>query len=312
MTSFKINLTVVGVFVFAALATLVVALAVLAGRTGPTDSYYAEYANVAGLKFGSQVLFEGYPIGQVESVEPVETEGKPRFRIELSVLRGWKIPDDSVARSVAPGVLAPQNIAISAGKSATMLKAGDTIRSAASSSLADSFSSIAGNVGDLTERSLVPLVDNLNAQVTALGEIIQGDLKPLAKNANHLVQATNEHWPSIMRNADTVTTDFAGVSARLDRLVGNLDRTAINLQQASASLQTLAKNSGDDLQVGLREFRFTMESFSQHAEPIAQNLDSAALNLQEFSRQIRQNPGLLLRSPESKNDPVPPLRRDAK
>ena len=46
------------------------------------------------------------------------------------------------------------------------------------------------------------LVDNLNAQVTALGEIIQSDLKPLATNANHLVQATNEHWPAIMRNAD--------------------------------------------------------------------------------------------------------------
>ena len=312
MTSFKINLTVVGVFVFAALVTLVVVLAVLAGRTGPTDSYYAEYANVAGLKFGSQVLFEGYPIGQVESVEPVETEGKARFRIELSVLRGWKIPADSLARSVAPGVLAPQTIAISAGKSATMLQPGATIRSGASASLADSFSSIAGNVDNLTDRSLVPLVDNLNRQVTLLGEILQNDIKPLAANANHLLQVTDQHWPNIMRNTDKVTTDLAGVSPQLDRLVANLDSTAKNLAQASASLQTLAKNSGDDLQVGLREFRFTMESFSQHAEPIAQNLDSAALNLQEFSRQIRQNPGLLLRSPESKNDPVPPLRRDAK
>ena len=49
MTAFKVNLTVVGVFVVAALATLIVSLALLAGRTGPTDTDYTEFGNVAGL-----------------------------------------------------------------------------------------------------------------------------------------------------------------------------------------------------------------------------------------------------------------------
>jgi phospholipid/cholesterol/gamma-HCH transport system substrate-binding protein len=320
MTSFKINLTVVGAFVLAALVTLVLVLAVLAGRTGPTDTYYAEYANVSGLKFGSQVLFEGYPIGQVEQVQPMNTGGKARFQVELSVTRGWQIPEDSIARSTSSGVLAPQNIAISAGLSAAMLAPGATIRSASSASLQESFSSIAGSVDNLTDQALLPMVDNLNRQITQLGGIIDKDMGPLVKNANRFMAATAEHWPVIMRNAETVSGDLAGVSAQMenllskdrveaiDRLIVNLDLTVQDLRQTSATLQQLMKNSGDDLKAGMQEFRYTMETLSRHAEPVAQNLDSTMLNLQEFSRSIRQNPGTLLRNTETRDDPVPPLR----
>lgn len=322
MTAFKVNLTIVGLFVVAALATLIVSLALLAGRTGPIDSYYTEFGNVAGLKYGTQVLFEGYPIGQVEAIEPSqEASGKARFRVTLSVTRGWHIPDDSVARPIAPGLLAAQTIAISAGKSATMLTPGATIRGGMSSSLQDSFSSIAGSVDQLTDQSLIPMVDNLNKQVTRLGVIIDTQLDPLVGNASRFMKTTADHWPLVMKNVENVSADLAATSkqldtllnddriAAIDRLITNLDRTATNMQQASASLQALMQTSGPDLKASLREFRFTTEALSRHSESFAGNLDSAALNLQEFSRRIRENPGLLLRSPESKDDPAPPYRR---
>ncbi|HZP13328.1 MAG TPA: MlaD family protein [Nevskiaceae bacterium] len=322
MTAFKVNLTVVGMFVVAALATLIVSLALLAGRTGPTDTYYTEFGNVAGLKYGTQVLFEGYPIGQVQSIDPSQDPmGKARFRISLSVTRGWHIPNDSVARSVAPGLLAAQTIAISAGKSATMLEPGATIPGGMSTSLQDSFSSIAGNVDTLTDQSLMPLVDNLNKQVTRLGVIIDTELDPLVGNANRFMKTTADHWPLVMKNVENVSADLAVTSkqldtllddqriAAIDRLIANLDKSAANMQQASGSLQELMSQSGPDLKASLREFRFTSEALSRHAESFSSNIDSAALNLQEFSRRIRENPGLLLRSPEAKEDPAPPYRR---
>ncbi len=323
MTGLKLNLTVVGLFVVAALATLIVTLALLAGRTGPTDEYYTEFSNVAGLKYGTQVLFEGYPVGQVESVEPAKTAapGKARFRVTMSVTRGWQIPEDSIARSVAPGLLAAQTIAISAGRSSTLLKPGDTVRAGASASLQDSFSSIAGSVDQLTGQSLIPLVDNLNKQVNLLGDIINQELHPLVANANRFMQTTAERWPAVMRNVETASTDLAGMShqldtllsaeriAALDRLIRNLDETAMNMQRASAALDRLMRDSGPDLKASLREFRNTSEALSRHSESFAENLDSAALNLQEFSRRIRQNPSLLLRGSEAPEDPVPPLKR---
>ena len=101
---------------------LVVSAALLTGRTGAVDSYYAVYRNVTGVKFGTQVLYEGYPIGQVEQVTPQERGGRMWFRVDFGVTRGWRIPDDSLAQIAAPGLLAAVAININAGSSKSALK----------------------------------------------------------------------------------------------------------------------------------------------------------------------------------------------
>ena len=55
----------------------------LSGGSGATDGYHAMYRNVTGVKFGTQVLYEGYPIGQVEAVTPVPEGGGMRFRVDF-------------------------------------------------------------------------------------------------------------------------------------------------------------------------------------------------------------------------------------
>ena len=60
--------------------------------------------------------------------------------------------------------------------------------------------------------------------------------------------------------------------------------------------------------VGLQEFRYTMNTLSRYAEPVGQNLDLATRDARDFSRQIRQNPGVLLRGAgASADEPRPPL-----
>ncbi|MBM3581855.1 MAG: MCE family protein, partial [Alphaproteobacteria bacterium] len=81
MKASRINYFAVGLFVIASIVGLVVAIAVLSGRTGATDPYYAIYRNVTGVKFGTQVMYEGYPIGQVETVTPVPEAGRMTFRV---------------------------------------------------------------------------------------------------------------------------------------------------------------------------------------------------------------------------------------
>src|SRR5687767_1806663 len=95
----RINYVVVGAFVAVMLAAFVVVISMLAGRTGSSDEYYTVYGNVSGLKFGTIVLYEGYQVGQVESIEPTSAGGKIAFRVNMSVEEGWNIPEDSVARA---------------------------------------------------------------------------------------------------------------------------------------------------------------------------------------------------------------------
>lgn len=323
MTSTRLNLAIVGGFVLAGIVTLVVALAVLAGRTGATDAYYTEYANVAGLKFGSQVVFEGYPVGQVENIEPIQDGTRTRFRIELSISRGWKIPDDSIARPVSPGVLAPQIVSIVAGKSETSLAPGSVITPAGGIDMLSSISSAAGNFDELTDTGLLPLLENLNKQVSTLGEILERDLRPMARDLNIIVNATAERWPNIARQTDTATAHLAAASARIDafmspdrigavdRLILNVDRTSESLRSASDELDTLIKAGGDDLLVGLQDFRYLMTTLARYSEPIGQNVDLSARNFRDFSAELRRNPAVILRGGERPPDPVPPLKPQA-
>lgn len=320
MTSFRINLVVVGAFVLAGLLGLVLALAWLAGRTGDTDEYYTVYANVSGLKFGSQVLFEGYAVGQVEDIEPIQDGNRTSFRVALSIAKSWKIPVDSIARPVSPGVLAPQTIAIAAGKSEQFLKPGDMIKPAGGVDLLSSISSAAGNFDELTDTGLLPLLENLNRQVSTLGEILDKDLRPMARDMNLIVNSTAARWPSIARQTDEATASLAAASRRVDqfmsperigavdRLVGNVDRTSESLRSAAEELDTLIKAGGDDLLVGLQDFRYLMTTLARYSEPVGHNVDLSTRNLRDFTQQLRQNPGVLLRGTDDRADPVVPLR----
>ena len=61
MKNNRLNYVIVGAFVLLVLAGLVASVALLTGRTGATDDYFAIYKNVTGVAFGSRVLFEGFP-----------------------------------------------------------------------------------------------------------------------------------------------------------------------------------------------------------------------------------------------------------
>lgn len=310
MTSTRLNLAVIGGFVLLALASLIVTLAVLAGRTGATDDYLTVYPNVTGLKYGSPVFYEGYPVGQVSAIEPLFDGARVRFRVRLAVVEGWKIPDDSVAATVAAGLLAPLTIAITAGHSPTMLKPGAEIRAGSSRDLMSTVAGAAGTVDRLANGALLPLVDNLDRQVTAVGGLLDGDVRKLVGNANRVAEAAAGTVPPLLADARAVTADLARISARLDgavtperlaaidRILVNADRATQSLAKTSAAFEDLSGDSGQDLRIAVRELRLTSESLARHADAITQNLDSAAHNLNDLSRQLRANPSLLLRAPE--------------
>ena len=79
-------------------------VAVLTGRTGAVDHYYTVYDNVTGVKFGTQVIYEGYPIGQVEQVTPEARAGRMEFRVDFTIKKDWRIPEDSQCSGCAPGI----------------------------------------------------------------------------------------------------------------------------------------------------------------------------------------------------------------
>jgi len=315
-----INYALVGGFVIVMIAALVAAVVILSGGGGATDRYHAVYRNVTGVKYGTQVLYEGYPVGQVETVTPVPEGGGMRFRVDITVKRGWRIPADSIAAIQAPGLLSAIVIAIAEGTSRTPLKPGDRIEGREAENLFSVVASVAGQLQEFAERDLKPLIATLNSAVGNVDAILGTQGRKLVDELSGLAGDLAARVPNIVDDVHSLTGQMQATAVEVDKLfsptnrqilegvLGKADSTVDTLagfardlqatrQRADAvltTLDTLLLDNRLDVERAIIDLRHVVESVAQHIDALNQNMEGASRNMYEFSRQIRQNPGLLL------------------
>ncbi len=320
MRSNKVNYLVVGSFVILSLIGIVIAVAWLSGRTGPTDSYYAVYNNVTGVKFGTQVLYEGYPIGQVTEVTPEPSQGRMQFRVDFDVQEGWQIPEDSVAQIGASSLLAAVSLNISAGTSASALEPGKWIATRESANLFDVLAGVAADIAVMAEEDIKPLITQLTRGGTILSDILEDDGQIIIAKVRTLIDDLAVRAPEIVDQVGTFAGDLERLGVNLNRsademnailtpetretvlgVVDHLDRAAAmidNLMVESnamvGSANDLLEGNKEDIDRMTDDLRHTAETLARYIDSINHHLDGASRNMYEFSRQIRQNPGLLL------------------
>ncbi len=291
MRSDRWNYVVAGGFVLASLVGIVVLLAVLAGRTGATDAYTVRFRNVTGLGRGTQVLFEGYPVGQIEEIRAVEGEGPHRFEVELAIRRGWPIPEDSVAEITAPGLLAAFALQIHAGESPVRLEPGGRIRADDGPPIFELVSGVAEDLGRLAETEIKPLL----ATVGESAPVIIGNLEELSVRVNELAARVEEILSEEnTRAVGRILANVDAAGASLAEVARELDGTAQRLGGLLARVEEMVAENREEVGRAVRDLRFSLETVASHVESINQNLEGASRNMNEFARAIRSNPGLLL------------------
>jgi phospholipid/cholesterol/gamma-HCH transport system substrate-binding protein len=303
-----INYFAVGVFVIALFAMFLLALYRITGSTGATDEFYVTYANVAGIKFGTPVLYEGYQVGQVENIEPRFPDGDTRYRLTLSVRKGWRIQQDSVAHIEASGLLSTVSIDIKKGKSTSVLAPGAEINGMQSSDLFTTVNHVAEDIRDLAHNSLRPLLDKLNNQVDLIAgdirEITSGNIKPMFRDQVFpLMKKLNASADRLARvlsdtnldNVDSTLANLQAASSEADTLMQELRQSRQAVDELLARATDLVGDNSAALNASVTDLKKTLYVAAQHIDAIAHHLEGASRNIHEFTRQIRENPGLLLR-----------------
>ena len=285
----KVNYLVVGSFVIAMIVALVISLAMISGRGGETESYNAYYESVAGLKYGTIVSYEGYQIGQVESVEPIQDNGKTRYKVTFGIREDWKVPSDSIAQITSSGLLGGISIDIKEGISKVSLKPGDTIHGQEGANL---FAAVGGAAGDIKL-----LIGDVRKFVRTLNEEagLLDDAKSLLKRLDN--SAANLEGMFSKGNADNITE----MVSNLTSLSKQLDGTLSEVDNMVKSSSQLVNDNRADIQRSIRHLSASLEVVSEHIDTITYNLEGTSRNMNEFSRQIRENPGLLLGSTPPKD-----------
>ena len=286
----------VGGFVVAMVAALVVWLAALSGRSFAAHEYYVVYSNVLGLAEGTQVLYEGFPVGQITGIEPLERDGKRVFRVELGIRRDWKLPEDSVAAVAAPGLLSAVVIDIQGGRSPTLLEAGAELRGMEASSVFTAVSDVASQLNDLAENSVKPLLESLGKgtpEIVSNVEAFTSALNVTLERIDSLLSPANvEKINRILANLETTSSGFAAVA-------GDLDRTRAEIDQLLRTVDKLLDRNQGEIGHAIADLHDSLEAVARHIDAISSNLELSTRNLSEFSRQIRENPGVLVRGREA-------------
>lgn len=286
----------VGAFVVAMLAALVVWLAALSGRGFAAHSYFVVYDNVLGLAEGTQVLYEGFPVGQITGIEPILREGKRAFRVELGIRRDWKLPEDSLATVAAPGLLSAVVIDIEGGISPTALAPGAEVRGVPAASVFTAVSDVAGQLTDLSVNSLKPLLESLGKgmpEIIANVETFTSALNVTLERIDALLSPHNiGRIDRILVNLETTSSSFAAVS-------GDLERTRAEIDQLLSTVDRLLDRNQGEIGHAITDLHDSLEAVARHIDAISHNLEQSTRNLSEFSRQIRENPGLLVRGREA-------------
>ena len=304
-----INYLTVGIFVLVLFFVLLVVLYKITGRSGPTDDYFVTYSNVEGIKYGTPVLYEGYQIGQVDAVTPIREKGGTTFQLTLSVQKGWRIPSDSVAKVVKSGLLSSVAIDIKEGKSNTPLVPGHRIAGQEATDIFAEVNDVASELKTLSHDSLRPLLDNLNSQVTQVSgeikDVTRKSVRPLLdKQVKTLLDKLNvsaDRLENILseENQTRINHTLANLDAdskNVGSLLQNLEQTRTMVDSLLKRMDTVVNSNQADVRDSVKDLRKSLYVISQHIDAVTDHMEGSARNLHEFTRQLRENPGLLLHS----------------
>jgi phospholipid/cholesterol/gamma-HCH transport system substrate-binding protein len=294
-----INYVMVGSVVSVALVLLLVGLALITGHSGASTDYVVRYRNVTGLRYGAPVFYEGYRIGDVGEVEPERNATGTRYKVTLSVRKDWTIPKDSIARLQSSGLLADMSIGISEGASSAVLAPGAEIKGAESADVFAAMSELAGQVSSLTRDQISPMITRLSQRVESITGSIDTSTPEILMQAQTLLgklSGASDSLDDLLKPQNRAAV--ASILGNVQGLSGELRETRKTLDQTVGELAEIARENRGDIRGAVTDLATVMASLSSRMDVITHHLESATRNLDEFSREIRRNPGQLLRSPE--------------
>ena len=296
------NYVAVGAFVLSMLVALIVWFAVLSGVAGSTDRYYILWDNVMGLKPGTQILFEGYQIGLIESIErsPEADSGGPNYRVEIEVEKGWPIPVSATAETTAPSFLAALVVNIDAGDSDAILDPGSVIRSKEQGDLLSAAGDAMSKISEVLD-FMKPKLEEITNSVSSLlsdenSKQVQNMLETLNARVEDLLSEENT------QRIEVILTNLSAVSQDVLDLTNGLQDTKAQVDEALGTVNDLIDSSGSDVGHALADLRASLGAVSRHIDAIARNLEDTTRNANEFSEQIRKDPSVLLRGRDAADD----------
>ena len=237
-----------GLFVIGGLFAIITMFFVVKGQLNKQDSYYSYFNNVAGLRAGASVVYEGYIIGTVNDITPEATDTGMTFRVDIGVKEGWAIPSDSNAEIAALSLLSAQSIQIIAGTSSP-LAIGAQIPSRPATNLMAELGRTADQFAQIASTSLVPLLATVD-------DLLNKEARQALTGLADLSQDVGDGVPALLDSASRTAANLEEASQNVAQISGSDTRRAVsqvledvmsaskNVNSASETVKTASADAG--------------------------------------------------------------------
>ena len=311
-----------GLFVIAGLLLALVGYILLIDSIGQGDRYVIRLDNLGGLEVGAGVQFEGYPIGTVDSIDPVFKSGDLSFEIALMVESGWPVYEDSLATIASENLLAPKAVQISRGQSQALKAVGSELQVTEPVDALSGVLKTAAQFETLVQDEFVPVLRTVNDLLDCeVRDSIQGAtqvLEPLAAETPELLArltSTVERLEAAM-SEETIGSvrqsvkDLAVVLSEARQMVSEarpkVDSVLSNADQfTGADIMQKAEQSMDEVYQAAQKANALATRFDNLSDrsddrilAIIDRLERAAMNLEDMTATLRQEPSRLVRGTE--------------
>jgi phospholipid/cholesterol/gamma-HCH transport system substrate-binding protein len=330
------DLLLAGAFVvtMAAVAAAAVTL-VMPGLFGGTYRLKTYFPDASGLTPGLEVVQNGYTIGMLESVRPVfpgrdpdaghcpREDGVPAphhnpcFRAALRIQGGWPITQGTRAQLGSSGLLQGKVIKLLAGTDADRLEDGAVIPSTASEpDLGGQLSALTDSIQSIVDETISPALASLEHQIRTIEGLLgtdgedSGNRERLAGAFENLQRLTGDleeavdpgQIANILGSVEQLAGNLGQVSAELSERTGAVERAANEYNALAADIRTVLKRTSPPLERSLDDTQYLLQELSAALTPILANVEDATRNLSALSRDLRNNPAVIIRGREAKED----------
>lgn len=307
-----------GVFLITGFSLIIITIAVIAGTnlSQKRDLYYINFRNesVGGLDVGSKVNYQGIGVGRVEEIV-ISPEDVTSIIVTISIRGGTPIKNDAKASLSPVGITGLNSIEIKGGTNESKLLApksyievekslfgtitnkavsiteqlDELIKSLNKIADQDNIENIASIIGNLdailsenrsTLEGTMHNLELISGDVAKFTNVLEVKLDTLVTTTTQSITALNKILNSgslnnIITNLDTISTDLA--EADLNMLVTSLNNSVIRFESMITNVDNTVIRSRRDILDILDSAREAME------------------NLNDFAKQINDNPTILLR-----------------
>jgi ABC-type transporter Mla subunit MlaD len=273
----KANELVAGIFVILMVLSFLI---FLSWSSGGIERWFAEkrpaitwFNNIGGLKENVQVVYQGFPIGDVELIDYDPSKKKIRVRMSLKAdFVDAELPARVVAMVTTSSLLGDPYIELTADyayiDTALLVRGEDLVtRTPEGVLLIDSIDPVGwGTIQVQASRLITDIQDRFSTMSDTLGSILtsvdavvsdprlQADLKATVANANATVvdaRATmadvRRTLPGMMANADSMMISAASAAGRVDSMIARSQDTIVRIVE-----------NADEIAVNTRALTYTL------------------------------------------------------